>query len=172
MWKWPLQSRYQMPMWIPAAPQTQRMKKKKRLVWLLTLWIHCCCSSRLRLPWALLSSSLIPSKQNISSWTYPAITVTCRCKSVGGYLLEDGSFVQVGGLAALEDLVLHIHSNRQEITAESRHRTQLWAKCLQIGTQLLTDVYSVGLCAYGNVSPAPLWPYRASCKRLRQCSLA
>lgn len=153
MWKWPLQSRYQMPMWNPAAPQTQRMKKKKRLVpvWLLTLWIHCCCSSRLRLPWAPLSSSLTPSKQDISSWTYPALTVTGR--SVGGYLLEDGSFVQVGGLAALEDLVLHIHSNGQDATAESRHRTQLWAVvrvvegCLQRGAVCLRECVSCPLVA-------------------------
>lgn len=135
-----------MPMWNPAAPQTQRMKKKKRLVpvWLLTLWIHCCCSPWPRHPWAPLSSSLTPSKRDISSWTHPALTTTGR--SVGGYLLEDGSFVQVGGLAALEDLVLHIHSNGQDAIAESRHGTQPWAKCLQIGTKLLKDVYSGAVC--------------------------
>lgn len=83
--------------------------------------------------------------------------------------------MRTAALYKLEDLLL-LKISCSIFTATDRMpqlKADIEHNCQQLlGLGLLKDVYSVGLYAYGNVSTAPLWPCRASCKRLRQCSLA
>lgn len=76
----------------------------------------------------------------------------------------------MAALYKLEDLLLLKTSCSISTAADKLSGLRNSVRETSAQLTLLSDVWS--LKAYRNVSAALWWPYKASCSRLRQCSLA